>query len=289
MIKSDRVCAFLCGARRLWSEAHTDPVMQLGFALSVTGIVFGLAFLAGSLVTGPRTVQASLQRLGYDLTEVRGGEPVAPVFLARLPGDLEEIQAVETRKDVFFRIMLPIVLRENARVWALRQQIRKDPESIEAEVYERYGIDEGDAKRLLLRVDTVPPSLALSQAAIESGWGTSRFVKVANNLFGHRTYDDEVAGVAPKGVNDPDFKVREFDGIAASVRAYLRNLNTHPAYAGLRRKRAALRRAGKRPDGVSLARELGRYSERGDEYVQQVIRVIRQNNLLDFDEARLGS
>jgi len=289
MTMTDRLRAFLCGVRRVLSEAHTDPVIQFGFALSVTGIVFGLAFLAGSLVTGPRTVQASLQRLGYELAEVRGGEPVAPVFLARLPEDLEAIQSVDTRKDVFFRIMLPIVLRENARVWTLRQQIRKDPDSIEAEVYQRYGVDEGDVKRLLLRVDVVPPSLALAQAAIESGWGTSRFVKVANNLFGHRTYDDEVAGVAPKGVDDPDFKVREFDGIAASVRAYLMNLNTHRAYAGLRLKRAALRRSGVRPDGATLARELGRYSERGEKYVRQVIRVIRQNNLTDFDEARLGS
>lgn len=282
-----RARSVLDGTRRLWARIQADAGLQFGFAVAVTGVVFAAGY-AVSLMWAPPTVEAVLTRLDYDLTEVRGGGPVAPVFLVRLPEDLGDVPDIDARKAAFFKMLLPVVLRENARLRDLRRRIRRDPASVDAGVFDRYGVEDGADDRLLLRVDTVPPSLVLAQAAIESGWGTSRFVAEANNLFGHRTYDEDAAGVAPKGVEDPAFKLLEFRGIAGSVRAYMFNLNTHPAYAGFRRARAAARRAGGRPDGIALARELDRYSERGEAYVEQVVRVIRQNSLTDFDGARLG-
>jgi Bax protein len=139
---------------------------------------------------------------------------------------------------------------------------------------------------LLRRVDILPPSLVLAQAAIESGWGTSRFVREGNNLFGQWVTGD-TPGQVPSDADPADgYRVAAYDTIAHSVRSYLRNLNTHRAYRQLRHWRADLRAAGEPLDSMILSASLVRYSERGEAYVEDLLRVIRGNrlDLLDHGE-----
>lgn len=233
-------------------------------------------------------LDAAFARMGYRLDKVAQGAAVPPVFLPAVPGDLAEVAEVEAKKRVFLRVMLPLVLVVNEGIAADRRRLEAmvagregRDEAWLAGLAERYRTDP-DPRRLLTRVDLVPPSLALAQAAEESGWGTSRFVREANNLFGHVGGD-----VAPEG--DPDGpRMASFASLHESVRAYVDNLNAHPAYETFRRARAAGRAKGHLPDGHSLAGALVAYSERGHAYVDTIRAIIRGNSLLRFDRAKLG-
>jgi len=133
------------------------------------------------------------------------------------------------------------------------------------------------AELLLARVDVIPPKLALIQAAKESGWGTSRFARSANNLFGEWCFS-EGCGVVPASRSEGRrHEVESFDSVQDAIASYVRNLNSHPSYAPLRERRAALRAAGEAPTALALADGLGRYSERGEAYVQEVKSMIRHN------------
>lgn len=129
---------------------------------------------------------------------------------------------------------------------------------------------------LLARIDTIPMSMVLAQAINESGWGRSRFAREGNNLFGIWTYDQS-KGIKPKA-SDSKSKhyVRRFDDLGESVRYYLHNLNTHPAYAELREGRALIRERGQQPSGLALAGGLLRYSAKGELYVQLIRELIQR-------------
>jgi Bax protein len=136
-------------------------------------------------------------------------------------------------------------------------------------------------------VDVVPPSLALAQAAEESGWGTSRFASVGNSLFGQRVWK-RGAGMTPAERDTrARFEVRKFAKLESSVAAYIHNLNSHAAYRGFRDERAAMRDARRPRHGEALVVHLERYSERGTDYVESLRTIIRDNNFGRFDSARL--
>ncbi len=138
------------------------------------------------------------------------------------------------------------------------------------------------------RVNVVPPSLALAQAAVESGWGTSRFAMKGNALFGQRIWRVD-AGMTPLDVDaDTAFRVRSFPSLAASVAAYVHNLNTHRAYGEFRGLRATAGKDAQVPGGNVLATTLTKYSERGADYVADLLRIIRSNRLTQFDNATLA-
>lgn len=140
---------------------------------------------------------------------------------------------------------------------------------------------------LLRHVDIVPPALVLAQAAIESGWGQSRFVREGNALFGERTTNLE-SGIKPAKVRANSLvRVAVFERPIDSVISYMRNLNTHPAYAEFREQRAAMRASGLPLDAVGLAGTLHRYSERSADYVRDIRMLIATNSLTDFDTAWL--
>lgn len=254
-------------------------------------------------------LQRLFERLGYDLDAVAGGTAlVPPVELAALPADLDELKPVDRRKAVFIRAVLPIVIGANAAVAAERVGLEALLARLEAggaagseerhrfrRAAGRYGLPDlaADAERvcrLLRRVDGVPVSLAVAQAISESGWGTSRFARSGNALFGQWTWDER-AGIVPAARRGGDtHRVRAFETLGDSARAYLFNLNTHPAYAGFRKARAAARRhAGALPAGARLARHLTRYRERGGAYVEDLVTLIRQNRLARLDAATLGA
>ncbi|MGK9165892.1 glucosaminidase domain-containing protein [Inquilinus limosus] len=225
----------------------------------------------------------------YTLTEVRDGEAEVPRLLVEaIPGDLRRLDSTDLRKDLFFNALLPLVLRVNEdirhdrdRLLALQglQRLGLAPSAESrawlAALSGRYGIAGGDIDELLRRVDVVPPSLALAQAAVESGWGTSYSARRRNALFG------QTAGSA--------VRYAAFDRLIDGVAAYARNLNTHPAYAGFRTRRAALRAARQKLDGYDLASTLTRYSTRGTAYIRDVRAMIRRNDLVELDSARLAA
>ncbi len=234
-----------------------------------------------------------LVRVRFDRRE--RGDKAPLVIRPALPGDLDEMTSVEERKAAFVSVVLPVIEGVNREILdrrrlveaviacqsegrtigsALREEIRR--------LHQTYRTD-GDMATLHNRLDIVPPSLAVAQAAIESGWGTSRFAVNGNALFGQRTTNRD-HGMRPTHLPEStSVRVAAFDHLTASVISYVRNLNTHGAYREFRSRRAEFRRNGESPDGLALAATLTAYSSRGQAYVRQVKSVIRANRLMDFD------
>jgi Bax protein len=225
---------------------------------------------------------------GFQLDEAkRGGEAVPRVVVERLPRDLAALESTDLRKTVFLKTLLPLLLLENERILADRARLTRiladgaprsaDDDAFVARLAERYEAPAGDLRELLRRVDAIPVSLALAQAALETGWGTSRPAQTGHALFGQMVYRDD----------DDEGRVRSFAVLSEAVEAYAANLNTHRAYGEFRRARANLRDAGKPIDGHALAQHLHRYSERRMDYVRDVRAVMRANGLKALDGARL--
>lgn len=234
----------------------------------------------------PLTVKDINAALDYSLSDVARTKRVPRLFIGSLEADLDRIRDVNEKKRTFFRIMLPIIARENDRIRAARARIAAaHSEEAIADLYAAYAVEPGRRERLLRRADVVPASLALAQAAVESGWGASRFARHGNNFFGMRTYDDDAPGIAPKEAEG--FKVSAYPDIAASVRAYMRNLNTHAAYAAFRRERARHRHSDGRISGLALAGLLTSYSEIPEKYGARLRAVINRDRLQRFEGVRL--
>jgi len=217
----------------------------------------------------------------------------------RLP-DFSTISDIPARKQAFFEFLAPIVDAENERVLEQRQRLlalapkvragetpgwldRRWLASLAEEYEVPWNSDLSEPERLdaiaMLerRVDAVPIPLALVQAATESGWGRSRFATEGNNLFGHWCYEPGCGLVPARRNQDAAHEVAAFDSVSDSVSRYLYNLNTHAAYAPLRAIRARLRRQGESPTAMALADGLLLYSERREEYVDEIKTVIRVN------------
>ncbi|MEX0692803.1 MAG: glucosaminidase domain-containing protein [Rhodospirillales bacterium] len=224
--------------------------------------------------------------LTYPLDQVAEAKVVPPVFVSSIDVDLERILDVDERKTTFFRIMLPHIARENDKIRAEREKITKGPEQTPDALFDKYKVERGDVKELLKRVDVVPASLVLSQAALESGWGTSRFARDGNNFFGMRTYDMDAKGIDPKEAEG--FKVMVFRDIAASVRAYMKNLNTNSAYSKFRAARARNHAEHAMPNGRKMTDYLTSYSEIPEHYGIRLREMMDYNNLARFDGVRLS-
>ena len=135
-------------------------------------------------------------------------------------------------------------------------------------------------------MDEIPVSIAIAQAAKETGWGTSRFAQEGNALFGQWTWSGD--GIKPTAAEDnTTHKVMRFKILQASVKAYHRNINTHSSYREFRNARAELRDAGKPLDSIILSKYLDEYAETGQQYVKIIQKIIEQNDLKDFDNAKL--
>ena len=277
-------------AGRRWAARVWTTRTPLPAKLVLAGVLAAVVILGIRLIvpTPPAPGPGLAEIAAYDLEGVRAGGSVDAVFVDRVGTGLQDIADTARRKGLFLRLMLPLILRENRHILEERKRVWRSPTAAIRDLYAHYGVREGDVATLRRRVDAVPPSLVLAQAAIESGWGASRFVDEANNFFGQHTYDDAVDGLVPAG-GDGSFKVRHFRTIAESVRSYLHNLNTHRAYTALRRARAAGRGDDLMPAGLALARHLTSYSERREDYVRAIEEVIRSNRLDDFDGARLAT
>ena len=233
--------------------------------------------------------------LGYDLKGIRAGQKVKPIYLTKLPKDLKTLGDTKKKRELFIKIVLPLILNENDKITEDRKKLfkilGKNFNTVGERVwlkrrFREYKIDDQDSGKLKMRMDIIPVSIALAQAANESGWGTSRFALEGNALFGQWTWSKK--GISPKN-KDPDqsHKVLQFQILKASVRAYKNNLNTHNAYKEFRETRAKLRQENKRIIGLDLTKYLKNYASIGEKYVVIIEDIIENNSLTDFDKADL--
>ncbi|MEO1924135.1 MAG: glucosaminidase domain-containing protein [Nautiliaceae bacterium] len=206
------------------------------------------------------------------------------------------IKETSKQKKAFVEIMLPLIQEENKKIKFLREKIIKifndpyfllDPKKVEflaktAKIYKIKNITDKEA--FLKKIDTIPPSLALAQAAIESGWGKSRFVKEANNIFGHWEYSNK--GLKPKSSYDHiiiDYSLKIFPSLEDSIAAYMRNLNRNPAYKKFRELRYKTKKEGKKFKGLKAAETLHNYSQKKEEYTKLLKTIIKSNNWEKYD------
>ena len=258
-------------------------------------------------------VRALFKRLGYTRDAWQAGTREIPrVYLADVPDEWHERGAknlsVKDKKKLFFRVIAPIVLRINELILEDRvraqelnerlaqgQKVTPEDQAWLTELAVKYKVlqstseplDSNALAELLMRVDVVPPSLALAQAADESGWGTSRFAEQGNSLFGQWAWGK---GLKPTGQRTSEFgdqRIAAFGTTAQAAYAYALNLNTQRAYRDLRLKRADLRRRQLRISGIVLAETLLNYSERGQAYVDELEALIQKNQLEGADDAYL--
>ena len=241
------------------------------------------------------TIEELFKSTKYNLADVRKNKLVKPISLTLLPHEIKQIENIKRRKDLFIRIILPLVIKENNYIKKDRNKLfsilNKSKNTKREKIwlnskFKQYGVVNKDLSTLKVRMDEIPVSMAIAQAAKETGWGTSRFAQEGNALFGQWTWSGE--GIKPSGAdNNSTHKVMKFKVLQASVKAYQRNLNTHSSYKGFRGARAELRDEGKKLDGIALSKYLEKYAETGKEYVKILQQIIRQNNLIDFDDAKL--
>ena len=241
------------------------------------------------------TIKQLFEDTGYNLQDVRKKKLVKPVALTLLPQEIKMIENVKKRKEFFIQIVLPLIIQENNNIRLDRKTLfniinksnntPSEKKWLEKK-YKQYGVNSRDLSVLKIRMDEIPTSLAIAQAAKETGWGTSRFAQEGNALFGQWTWSGE--GLKPKKAEEgKGHKVMKFNVLQASVRAYQRNLNTHSTYKDFRKARAEFRDLNKPLDSIELSTHLNKYAETGNQYVEVLQKIITQNKLKDFDDAKL--
>ena len=240
-------------------------------------------------------IDTLFKEVNYNLKDIRETKLIKPIDIGLLPKEIKSIGNTKKRKDMFIKIVLPLIVKENNKIRVDRKRLftilnKNSNTDIEKKwlekKYKQYGVRKNDLPTLKVRMDEIPVSLAIAQAAKETGWGTSRFALKGNALFGQWTWSGE--GLKPKNSEKgEEHKVMKFHSLQLSVRAYLRNLNTHSSYKNLRKARTKLRNRNKPLDSLILSNHLDKYAETGTEYIDVLQKIINQNNLKDFDEARL--
>ena len=239
--------------------------------------------------------------LDYDFDNILDeGAAVPRILVVNIPRDIKKIRTPADRKMVFFKTILPLVLEANNyilrdRKRLLRIKAEKATEGM-VSVVDRlwlavlsdiYKVESDNLSEMLRRVDVIPPSIALAQAAEESGWGTSRFAIEGNALFGQYTFETKHSLVPLSRDKGKDHNIRAFSSLLDAVRSYAHNLNTHKAYRKFRSMREGLRRKGYEITGSKLVGALTSYSERGHKYVRTIRLIMNVNRLKNLDKAKV--
>ena len=243
-----------------------------------------------------RTIEQLFKDTNYDLQIVRDTKLVnIGNKIDHLPIEIRSIESTKKRKRLFIQIVLPLIVEENAKIRLDRKKLfrilsknintKKEKDWLK-EKFKQYGLKDGDFYSLKIRMDEIPVSLAIAQAAKETGWGTSRFAQEGNALFGQWTWNGD--GIKPAGVDkEAKHKVAKFAVLKASVRAYQRNLNTHRSYIDFRKERAIQRDNYEKLDSLTLVNYLDKYAETGQQYIDVLKKIIIQNSLTDFDDVKV--
>lgn len=292
--------AGIVGMVTLLAAAPAAPAVKLAMIDDVREVRTATPVVPTAITPEPTESLALAARFdaeGYDLDDViEGSRDVPSLSLKSLPKDLVHLQDVDLKKSLFFRSLLPLAIQVNAAIAAERDRIidlkaraeMGEPLSVRERAWldnvaRSYKTTSDNLEELALRVDTVPVSLILAQAAEESGWGTSRFVREGNALFGQWTWSAADHGIVPENRDDGEtHKVRAFSNVKAAIASYVRNLNTHPAYEKFRLQRALGASA------VELTAALDKYSERGAKYGGTLRTIMQANRLTALDQARLS-
>jgi len=215
--------------------------------------------------------------------------------LDHLPKEMKNIENVKKRKNLFIQIVLPLIIEENMKIRLDRKKLfvilnknsnsKSDIEWLKKK-FKQYGVAKNDLSTLKIRMDEIPVSLAIAQAAKETGWGTSRFAQKGNALFGQWTWSGN--GIKPAAADtDSTHKVASFKVLKASVKAYQRNINTHSSYKKFRKERAIQRDNDGKLNSLELVKYLDKYAETGVEYTKILSKIIQQNSLTDFDDVKI--
>jgi len=241
------------------------------------------------------TLDELFKEVDYSLKKIRKNKIVKPIEINLLPTELKKIENTKKKKDLFIKIILPLILEENKSVEIDRKMLfsilNKNNNTKKEKLwlkkkFNQYGVVDNDLSTLKVRMDIVPVSLAIAQAAKETGWGTSRFAVEGNALYGQWTWSGE--GIKPAAADsDATHKVMKFKVLKASVKAYIRNLNTHSSYRDFRKERAIQRDNYGPLNSLKLVELLDQYAETGKEYTKILKKIIEQNSLTDFDDAKI--
>ena len=235
---------------------------------------------------------------------VKNDVPIPRMYFPYIPKNINQYETIK-KKSVFKAILLPIALRANELVLEERKimkiafstnniyQIELFSKKYKVKNFKKINFSNLNKSELrmirselLNKINTIPISLILAQSIIESGWGASRFAQEGNALFGQWTWKND-DGIKPKGNLDANFYVKNFDSLLESVNSYILNLNTHPAYKGLRNFRISQYYAGKDITGNDMANFLDKYAEIGIKYVIKVKKMIEKNQLSIYKNATL--
>ncbi len=247
---------------------------------------------------------AVLQWSQFILNNVNNNIPVARMYFPHIPKNISEYET-KKKKTVFIAILLPIALRGNELALEQRKNmkmafVKNNINQIEF-FSKKYrvsnfknikfsSLDQSQLNKikaeLLMKINTIPISMILSQAIIESGWGSSRFAQEGNALFGQWTWKSN-DGIKPQKNLNASFSVKNFKNLSESVNSYILNLNTHPAYNELRKYRSLQLHMGNTVTGYEMANFLQQYAEIGYEYVTKVTNMIKTNQLNKFENSKL--
>ena len=242
------------------------------------------------------TIEQLFKDTDYSLKKVKKTKLVnIGINLDHLPKEMKNIENTKKRKNLFIQIVLPLIIEENTKIKLDRKKLfvilnknnnsKSDIEWLNKK-FKQYGVSKNDLPTLKTRMDEVPVSLAIAQAAKETGWGTSRFAQKGNALFGQWTWSGN--GIKPAGAeSDSTHKVASFKVLKSSVKAYLRNLNTHSSYSKFRKERAIQRDNDEKLNSLELVKYLDKYAETGIEYTKVLSKIIKQNSLTEFDDVKI--
>ena len=253
-----------------------------------------------NIINPPRfsasTIEEVFNQNKYDLKKVKETKLVnSGNKINRLPKELKNIENVKRRKELFIKIVLPLIIEENTRIRFERKKLfvilnksnntESDKEWLKNK-FKQYGVKKNDLSTLKIRMDEIPVSLAIAQAAKETGWGSSRFAQEGNALFGQWTWSGD--GIKPAAVDkNAKHRVARFKVLKASVKAYQRNLNTHSSYKNFRKERAIQRDNVGKLNSLKLVKHLDKYAETGIEYTKILKKIIKQNSLTDYDDVEI--
>tara|TARA_B100001250_G_scaffold23095_1_gene19415 strand:+ start:3192 stop:4319 length:1128 start_codon:yes stop_codon:yes gene_type:complete len=242
------------------------------------------------------TIEQLFEDTNYSLTEVRETKLVnIGNSLDHLPSEMKNIESTKKKKKLFIQIVLPLIIEENTKIRLDRKKLfkilnknnnNKSDRDWLKKKFKQYGVANNDLSTLKIRMDEIPVSLSIAQAAKETGWGTSRFAQEGNALFGQWTWSGD--GIKPAKVDgDAKHKVARFKVLKASVKAYQRNLNTHSSYKKFRKERAIQRDNNIELNSLELVNYLDKYAETGIEYIKILKKIIKQNSLTEFDDVKI--
>ena len=250
------------------------------------------------LKNSPQAALHFFQRMSKPSAQMRDIGVLNPVFVSRLPQNIDQIRYMPDKKELYYQIMLPLLLRTNQKILEERAYIESldeqglisfshDERLLEIAKSYKVNAEDQNIDELLTRVQPIPIDLMLAQSIEESGWGTSRISLYGNALFGERIWDEE--GIIPvKRDAGEKFSVKTFNNLQASIESYAKNLNSHHAYSAFRKARQTLRMDGETITGLKLSPYLMAYSTRRRAYIENINRVITSNKLYEFNDLRFA-